>query len=123
MSRILVIENDQDVRDSVSLFLECAGYSVVEGANYQEGFQNLHGDTASAMIADIGTLAHDGQISIQHIRQQVSRFPIIALSGTMSHAQTGGNPIPLGLQPTCTLQKPFTVDELLETIQRALIHT
>lgn len=24
-------------------------------------------------------------------------------------------------QPTCTLQKPFTVDELLQTVQRALV--
>jgi len=121
MSRILVIEDDQQVRDTVSLLLETAGYSVVEGATYQEGFSNLQGGPFSAVITDIGSLAHEGQTPIQRIRQRSPQFPIIALSGTMVYSQNGGNPIPLGLQPTCTLQKPFTVDELLETIQRALL--
>ncbi|MDR4494589.1 MAG: response regulator [Nitrospirales bacterium] len=122
MNKILVIDDDEYVRDSVSLFLENAGYSVVEGATSEEGFENLQGTQASAVITDIGSLSHDGQTPFQKIRKRSPKFPIIALSGTMSHFQNGGNPIPNSLQPTFTLQKPFTVDELLEVIQRALLH-
>lgn len=121
MNRILVIDDDKYVRDSVSLFLENAGYAVVEGATSEEGFGNLQGTQASAVITDIGMLSHDGPTPFQNIRKRIPQFPIIALSGTMSHFQSGGRPIPLSLQPTYTLQKPFTVDELLEIIQRALL--
>lgn len=121
MNRILVIDDDKFVRDSVSLFLENAGYAVVEGATSEEGFDNLQGTQASAVITDIGSLSHDGPTPFQNIRKRIPQFPIIALSGTMSHFQSGGRPIPHSLQPTFTLQKPFTVDELLEIIHRALL--
>lgn len=121
MSKILVIDDDKNVRDSVSLFLENAGYSVVEGATSEEGFENLQGTQASAVITDIGSLSLDGHTPFQNIRNRSPHFPIIALSGTMSHFESGGKPIPHSLQPTFTLQKPFTVDELLEIIQRVLL--
>ncbi|MGD9852307.1 MAG: response regulator [Nitrospirales bacterium] len=121
MNRILVIDDDENVRDTVSLFLENAGYAVVEGATSEEGFENLQGTQASAVITDIGSLSHGGQTPFQNIRKRSPHFPIIALSGTMAHFQSGGRPIPHSLRPTFTLQKPFTVDELLEIIQRALL--
>ncbi len=41
MNKILIIEDDDQVRDSVSLSLESVGYEVMEAATCQEGFKGI----------------------------------------------------------------------------------
>lgn len=117
MNRILVIDDDKLVRESVALFLENAGYSVVEGATFREGFSNLGGVPASALITDIVSLSEEGYGPFREMRSVSPDFPIIALAGTMSLSSVGRNARPPRIRPTHTLQKPFTVDELLAIIK------
>ena len=42
MNKILIIENDEQVRDSVSRSLESAGYVVMEAATCQEAFTTIN---------------------------------------------------------------------------------
>ncbi len=121
MSKILVIEDDQLVRDSVSLSLESVGYEVMEAATCQEGLQNQKQFGASVIISDVVSLEHDGGDLLRQLCQQSSDLPLITLMGTLSdsgklpsHSQSD---VPLSAH---TLQKPFTLDELLVTIQNAL---
>ena len=123
MNKILVIEDDQLVRDSVSLSLESVGYEVMEAATCQEGLQNQKQFGASVIISDIVSLEHDGGELLRQMCQLSSDLPLITLMGTLpdpdrplSRSQSD-RPI-----STHTLQKPFTLDELLATVQNALTH-
>jgi len=122
MEKILVIEDDTQVRDSVSLSLEAAGYEVIEAATCEEGFQNQKQFFPSVIISDIVSLEHEGGELLRRICQQSAGIPLITLMGTLSDSQArlsrGNTFMP---DSRHTLQKPFTLDELLATVQTALI--
>lgn len=121
MSKILVIEDDQLVRDSVSLSLESVGYEVMEAASCQEGLQNQKQFGASVIISDVVSLEHAGGDLLRQMCQQSSSLPLITLMGTLSDSDRTLSPSQTDEpQSAHTLQKPFTLDELLATVQNAL---
>ncbi len=122
MNKILLIEDDEQVRDSVSLSLESAGYVVMEAATCWEGLQNQQQFEPSAIISDVVSLEHEGGELLRQICQQSLHIPLITLMGTLSDSENEQTNrqrfMPLSRH---TLHKPFTLDELLETVQGALI--
>ncbi|TFG59632.1 MAG: response regulator [Nitrospirales bacterium] len=121
MKKILVIEDDDQVRDSVSLSLESAGYLVMGAATCQEGLQNHKQFCPSVIISDVVSLEHEGGDLIRRMCQQSAHLPLITLMGTLSDSDTASlRPQPIMPMSSHTLQKPFTLDELLATVQSAL---
>jgi two-component system response regulator PilR (NtrC family) len=122
MNKILIIEDDEEVRDSVSLFLESVGYEVMEATTCQEGLQNHKKFGASVIIFDVVSLENEGGEILRSLCQQSPDIPLITLTGTISDADhTKSHIQPTGTMSPHTLQKPFTLDELLATVQNALI--
>jgi len=121
MNKILVIEGDEQVRDSISLLLESAGYVVMEAATCQEGLENHKQFCPSVIISDVVSLEHEGGNLIRRMCQQSANLPLITLMGTLSDSDTmSSSPQPTMPMSSHTLQKPFTLDELLATLQSAL---
>jgi len=121
MNKILVIEDDEQVRGSVSLSLQSAGYVVMEAATCQEGLKNHKQFGPSAIISDVVSLEHEGGDLIRRMCEQSANLPLITLMGTLSDSDnTLTWPQPITSMPSHTLQKPFTLDELLATVQSAL---
>ena len=122
MDKILIIEDDKQVRDSVSLSLESVGYQVMEAATCQEGLQSHKKFGASVIISDVVSLEKEGGEILRRLCQQSPDIPLITLTGTISDAESRRSYIqPTGPVSSRTLQKPFTLDELLATVQSALI--
>lgn len=123
MERILVIDDDKYVRDSLALTLETAGYSVTEAANTQEGLNYHREAPATVVITDVITLEQSGLEPIRALREQSPTIPIIAISGTVYANDQQEVEFDRTLGPVCTLQKPFTIDELLSTVKTVLPHS
>ena len=123
MERILLIDDDKYVRDSLTLTLETAGYSVTEASNTQEGLNHHREAPANVLITDVITLEHSGLEPIRVLREQSPTIPIIAISGTVYSNEEEEVEFDRTLGPVCTLQKPFTVDELLSTVKTVLPHS
>ncbi|WP_342347591.1 response regulator [uncultured Nitrospira sp.] len=122
MNRILVIDDDIQVRESVSLSLETAGYTVMAAGTCQEGLQNHENFQASLIIMDVVAMEEREDEPTGTISQKSPSVPMITLTGNIpASGGTMRGPHHI-LHPICTLQKPFTVDELLQTVQRALVH-
>ncbi|MCA9497625.1 MAG: response regulator [Nitrospira sp.] len=118
----MVIDDDIQVRESVSLSLESAGYTVMAAGSCQEGLQNHENFQASLIIMDVVAMEEREDEPTGPVSEQPSRIPIITLTGNIpASGGTMKGPHQL-FQPICTLQKPFTVDELLQTVQRVLVH-
>ena len=117
MNKILIIENDEQVRDSVSRSLESAGYVVMEAATCQEGLHNHKQSCAFVIISDVVSLEREEGEPWRRFRQQSPDIPIISLTGTVSDPDYSSSKtcptLPMSLH---TLQKPFTLDELLDTV-------
>ena len=122
MEKILIIEDDEQVRDSVYLSLESVGYEVMEVATCKEGLQNQKKFGASVIISDEVSLETEGGEILRSLCQQSPDIPLITLTGTISEADSTKSVIqPTGPMSPHTLQKPFTLDELLATVQSAFI--
>lgn len=122
MNKILVIDDDIQVRESLSLSLETAGYTVMAAGSCQEGLQNHENFQASLIIMDVVAMEEREHESTKLGLEQSSNIPMITLTGNIpasGEMLKGPHSI---FQPICTLQKPFTVDELLQTVQKALVH-
>ena len=121
MNKILVIEDDKQVRNSVPLSLESAGYVVMEAAMCEEGLKNHKEFSPSVIISDAGSLELEGGDLIRRMCQQSAHLPLITLMGTLPDSDTIF-PRPQHIVPMSshTVHKPFTLDELLATVQSAL---
>ncbi len=83
--RILIIENDPDIRDILKFQLEQGGHQVIEAKDGQEGIDlmkkrsNLH--QVGLIITDIRMPKVNGVEVIDYIKANVPSIPIIVVTG------------------------------------------
>ncbi len=118
--RILVIDDDAQVRGILRRLLEGAGYAVVDAPDGQEGVQLYRQQPADLVITDIFMPEKDGLEVIQELTQGFPDVRIIAISG-------GGQTGKLDLLPHAeafgalrTFQKPLDLKELLNAVKTLL---
>jgi len=120
MERILMIGGDESVRDSLALTLEWAGYDVSEAASAREALAFHQQNPASVIVANDLDADEEGLEHIQALRSHSPTLPIITMSGTIPSSDQEQTSISHILGSVYCLQKPFTMDEFLATIQTAL---
>jgi two-component system OmpR family response regulator len=115
--RVLVVEDEADLRRQISRALAEAGYSVDEAPDGEEG--EFLGDTEpyDAVVLDLGLPKVDGITVLKHWRKAGRDMPVLILT-----ARDGWNEKVAGFDAGSDdyLTKPFHVEELLARV-RALI--
>ena len=120
MSRILVIDDDNDVREGVARMLAHMGHDVVQAADGRQAMVLFEADPPDLVITDINMPEMDGIEVINQLRQMKAGVPIIAMSG--------GGRMPKEillssaglLGAVGTLEKPFLMAELMSAVEGAL---
>ena len=118
MARILVIDDDREMRAMLKVSLMLEGHEVVMAANGKEGFAHYQGQAADLVITD---LYMPDQECLETIRQFRKSFPearIIAMSGGTA-AETMLS-ISKKLGAVESLQKPFEQHEFFAVVNRVL---
>ena len=109
---ILVVEDEEPVRNLLRIALECAGYDVVEACNGREGLARYHQTDIRLVITDLEMPEMDGVTMINTLRGEQAQVPVIVISGSgqerLDSART------CGVQQV--LRKPFCLKELLGTV-------
>ena len=86
LGRVLVVDDDADVRQSVRMILTKAGYDVIEAEDGEVGVkQAKSGDNPlmlNAIICDLQMPNMGGMEAIPFFRAQFPSCPVIVLSGT-----------------------------------------
>ena len=81
---VLVVDDEQDVRDWVASILEESGATVRVAASAQEGFDFLRQERPAVLISDVGMPGEDGYGLIRWVRALPSeaggRTPAVALT-------------------------------------------
>lgn len=85
-ARILVIDDEYHVRDSMRKYLETAGFEVVEAENGFEGLEQYHDAPADLVITDIEMPEKDGFETITELTDAYPDAKIIAMSGCIASA-------------------------------------
>ena len=117
--RILLVDDDAAVRDSIALVLEEAGFQVDQADHGASGMRLLRANEPDLVITDILMPQKEGIETIREIRAVLPRTPIIAISGNaepradyLKMAQAFG--------ASAILAKPFDPTVLLELVNRLL---
>lgn len=121
MIRILVVEDDERVREAVCEVLGVNGYETTEAADGDQGLNLLETGQFDLAIIDIWMPGIDGLALLKKIRGRSSDMPVIIMSGgaantTLEHAAA----IADSHDAKSVLFKPFEDFELTEAVGKAL---
>jgi len=79
--KILVIDDEVYIRDSVIGFLEDFGFEVIEAENGQIGVDRFEKDQPDLILCDLRMPVMDGLEVLAHVREKDNNTPIIIVSG------------------------------------------
>lgn len=121
MKRILIIEDERQVREVLKQMLERAGYETEVAVDGAEGLRVFRLRPADLVITDILMPGKDGLETIEELTKDYPDLPLIAISG--------GGPgekaqFALEMAMVCgagrILAKPFSRQEILAMVKEAL---
>ncbi len=116
-ARILVVDDSPATLEVVGRILSGNGHRVETASNVANAVRKLEGATPDLVITDFRMPGGDGLDLVRHVRENFPDTAVIMLTGFPSiegavEAVKGG--------AEAYLTKPFTRDELLETVERVL---
>ena len=115
--RLLIAEDSADMRESLKLLLERAGYEVAVAADGACALELQRRQPADVLITDIFMPDQDGLETIQEFRHEFPQVRIIAMSG--GGARVGGRYLDIAelAGADAVLRKPFEVSDLLRALK------
>jgi two-component system nitrogen regulation response regulator NtrX len=118
--RILVVDDEAEIRRSVRMILEYEGYDVQEASSGPEGLALIEREPPDLVFLDIKMPGLDGLEALQKIRQANETLPVVIISGhgTVSTAVEATK-----LGAFDFIEKPLASERVLVTIRNAIDQT
>jgi DNA-binding response OmpR family regulator len=120
MARILVIDDEELIRETIRMKLELSGHVVIEAANGVEGLRALDDGLFDLVVTDIIMPEQEGIETIRKIRHRDPQVAIIAISGGGRGRNYQFLDIAKKLGANEALSKPFTGSQLLALVETTL---
>src|SRR5215212_5275886 len=119
-SRILVIDDEAEIRRSVRMILEYEGYEVVEASSGPEGIALVERQPPDLVFLDVKMPGMDGLETLQRIKSANEALPVVIISGhgTVSTAVEATKAGAFDY-----IEKPLASERVLVTIRNALDQT
>ena len=115
--RVLVVDDDPEMREAMARILGAAGYAVELAADGDQAIEVQRARPAEVLITDVFMPSRDGLETIQYFRMEYPDLGIIAM--------TGGSPtgrvdeylkVAKVAGANATLRKPFAAQALLDSV-------
>jgi DNA-binding NtrC family response regulator len=120
MPRILVIDDDVNLRELIRRFLERAGYEVLIAENGRVALEKQRQTPADLIITDIFMPGKEGTEIIMELNTEFPGTKIIVISGGGKIADIDFLKLAEDLGALKTFQKPFKQEELLAAVEELL---
>ena len=115
-TRVLVIDDNADIRETLRWLLEDEGYAVSAAANGREGLKAQRNEPADIVVTDIFMPEQDGIETLWMFREEFPSVPIIVMSGGGMPGATDYLSIARELGAQKTLTKPLDPQELIDVV-------
>lgn len=119
MAKIVIAEDEPDIRELIAFTLRFAGHEVIAGANGLEGYELAKREKPDLVMLDVRMPKMTGYEACQRIKSEedIAHIPVVFLS-----AKGQENEIQQGLQAGAEeyMLKPFAPDQLTERIRAIL---
>jgi DNA-binding NtrC family response regulator len=116
MPRILVVDDQADVRAMIAMVLRVQHFDIVEVASASEALQAFERSCFDIAVVDIFLQGKSGLDLILAMRERMPDLPVVAISGMTTLDFVAGSP---ELSDVVCLQKPFRPNQLLLAIATA----
>jgi len=120
MARILIIDDEPQIRSMLRLMLERVGYEVAEAPDGIEGIRRYRENPADLIITDLIMPNKDGIGMIIDLKKEFPKVKIIAMSGGGVNRPEGYLDGAKKLGAVRTLTKPIDRDEMLKAVKETL---
>lgn len=120
MAKILLVEDDDLVRDMLTQILERASHTVFCATNGEEATEFLKKDTPDIMVTDIIMPKKSGITLISEVKNRHPNLEIIAISGGGRLDPTGYLDLSESLGASVSFEKPIDNTALLMAIDLLL---
>ena len=115
--RILVIDDESAIRDSLRMILEYEGYEVQGAATGQDGLTLVDRDPPELVFLDIKMAGMDGLEVLQRLKAGHDTLPVVMISG---HATVSTAVEATKLGAFDFIEKPLSTERVLVTVRNAL---
>ena len=120
MARILIIDDESQIRSMLRLMLERDGYEVVEAPDGIEGIRAYRQKPADLIITDLIMPNKDGIGMIIELQKEFPDVKIIAMSGGGLNKPEGYLKGAKKLGAACTLTKPIDREKMLRAVKNII---
>jgi CheY-like chemotaxis protein len=113
--RVVVIDDDTDIVESIAIVLEGAGYVAEASSNGKEALDRVRAERPCLILLDLMMPGMNGwQFRAEQLQDAtISTIPVVVMTGFPAAAE---NAISLGA--SACLKKPIDLDDLLDTVAR-----
>jgi CheY-like chemotaxis protein len=116
---ILVVDDDESLRDLLRRMFESVQYQVILASNAQDAISTIGVTPPDIILTDIYMPEADGFELINWLRKNAAAIPVIAMSGTATPRYDQLS-IAENLGAIAVIEKPFRQAQIIETIDRIL---
>jgi len=121
MKKILVIEDDLALLETLKSFLETENFEVITAADGEKGLEEASREIVDLIVLDLGLPRIDGFEVCRRIRAQGNMTPVIMLSGEKKDELDKATGLDVGADDYVV--KPFGIKEFLSRINAVLRRT
>lgn len=114
---ILVVDDEQGMRDMLSLELNNQGYQVTTACNGHEALKYMHENTFDLIVTDLKMPQMDGMTLLEKIKNMKIEVEVIVATG---HGTVETAVLAMKNGAYDFILKPYDLDQLNGTVEKAL---
>ena len=115
MKKILIVDDENDIRELLKDVLKIGGFEVVEAENGQTGLEKFRDDKPDAAIIDLEMPVMNGVQLTHHILEEKADFPVLIISGFL-HKYSVEDLKKLNVRKV--LSKPIDINEVFNEVKK-----
>jgi CheY-like chemotaxis protein len=120
MPRILVVDDDPNLRAAIRRMLEPEGFEVEEASDGWDALRAFRARPADLVLCDVFMPEMDGLDVLRELAREFSGARVVAMSGGGFRGTMNLLPVAQHLGAAAVLYKPFERAELLTVVRQAL---
>jgi len=122
MKKILVIDDDHDLLETIQSVLQYEGYHTFAASNAQEGIKIVKEHPFDLILMDVMMPGMSGADAVKFLEDNFpdKQAPVIFLTGLASSDDTGGAALNVGGKHYPAMAKPFDNHKLLKMVKEIL---
>jgi DNA-binding response OmpR family regulator len=125
MAKILVVDDDPDLVESVTMILESKNHEVVQAYGGIEGLEKAKAEKPDAIVLDVMMPDKDGYEVCKELKgdPEYSDIPILLLTAVVSQIPNSAYTSRMGMETEADdyVDKPVEPGELVKLVERLLV--